>query len=108
MERFTGLEVWLWASVPVSLLLGAIFYLGYRKSCRLMPLVLTQMFGFFALMVLVTLLFLHGVIPDIAMPVVYLLVILIFYVGGATLTGKLMQAHTREEYEQRDQEEGGN
>lgn len=107
MEQFVGLEIWFTASIPVFLLLGAVFYMGYRKSCRLLPLILSQVFIFFTLMISVTVLFLYNVIPDVAMPIVYLLLILFFYVGGASLTGKLMAAHAREEYEQRDAGKGG-
>ncbi|EEG77406.1 hypothetical protein [Dethiobacter alkaliphilus] len=107
MERFTGLEIWFIASIPVFLLLGAIFYLGYKKSCRMMPLILSQLFGFLSVMVLVTLLALYDILPDVVMPVIYLVIMMIFYVGGASLTARLMEAHTRAEYEEGDSQEGG-
>lgn len=108
MERFTGLEIYLLAAVPLSLLLTAVFYLGYKKSCALAPLILTQLFAFISILVVTTLFGVYGIFPDIAMPIIYLVMMLIFYVGGATMTGKLMKAKAWQEKEQDALKKGDN
>jgi hypothetical protein len=97
MEQFRGLGMYVAAAIPVSLLLTAIFYMGYRKSCKLVALILTQLFAFFSIMFLVTLLGIYQVIPTVVMVILYLAIMLLFYVGGSAMTGMLVKANAMEE-----------
>lgn len=106
MERFYGLEMYLAGTIPVTVLLAAFFYLGYRKSCSLAALILAQLFAFFSIMVIVTLLGVYQWIPAVVMPIIYLLIMLVFFVGGSTLTGILMEAKAWAEIERKAQEKG--
>ncbi|MDW7650402.1 MAG: hypothetical protein SCK29_01700 [Bacillota bacterium] len=106
MSEFAGLAPLITALVPVFLLFAAFFYMGYRKSCRLTPLVLTQFFSFAAIMSVLFLLDINQIVTGRIMSVFYVLVVAVFYVGGATLTGALMRSQRAEETGQSPEREG--
>jgi hypothetical protein len=106
MEGFVGMQIYFAAGVPVALLLATFFYMGHRRSCSLPALILTQLFSFIAILLLVISLWLYQVIPDAFVLIILILIVLLYGVGGATLVGIIMEAKARSEQEPHVRDEG--
>ena len=96
MTEFTGLAPYIIAIIPMSLLGTAFFYMGYKRSCRFLPLVLAQLFAFLTILSSLALLDIYQIITGTLMAALYLITATVFVLGGATFTVMIMRGHAED------------
>lgn len=84
------------ALAPISLLATILFYLGYKRSCRFLLLVPTQLFAFLTILSCLFLLDIYQIVTGKLMAALYLIAATVFVLGGATFTGFMVRVHAKD------------